>query len=133
MLSNRDKERLAKVDSRMVRVVTRAALDNPGLFYVDKNAARDVVLEQSLIDTGKAHLKDPYNSKHVIGPKRPLSHAVDLYPYGFKTVAEIPHAAYAKVATAMKAAAHDEGVKIGWGFEMWDGFDAPHYQLMEDA
>lgn len=131
MLTDRDKDRLIMVDSRLTKVVVRAALDNPGLFFVDKDAARGVNLEMQLIAAGKAHLKDPYNSKHVIGPKRPLSHAVDLYPCGYPNLAKIPHEAYAKVAYAMKTAAAEEGVKIGWGFELWSGFDSPHYQLME--
>jgi hypothetical protein len=133
MLSERDRKRLTRVDSRLVRVVTRAALDNPGLFFVDKNAARDVATERILIAGGHSRLKDPYHSKHVVGPQRPLSHAVDLYPMGYADLTQVPHEAYAHVAAAIKMAAAAECVPVEWGWEIWNGFDAPHHQLADDT
>lgn len=130
MLTERDKERLQGVDSRLVKVVSRAALDNPGLFFVDAHACRTVGQEEQLMEAGVSRVHDPYSSKHVTGPRRPLSHAVDLYPCGYKTVAEMPPEGYARVAAAVLKAASDEGVRVAWGWALWH-WDQPHFQLVD--
>lgn len=43
--------------------------------------ARDVKDELRAIASGHSKLTDPYDSKHVVGPTRPLALAVDVAPY----------------------------------------------------
>lgn len=43
--------------------------------------ARSEAEEQKAIDTGHSKLKNPMESKHVIGPGRPLSEALDAAPF----------------------------------------------------
>lgn len=115
---------LGAVDERMARVYRRAFQKLGGKCRFD--GARDVEDELDHMRTGKSKLKDPYDSKHVIGPKRPKSEAIDVYPTGPGLDLNKPET-YALVVKAMKEAALEEGVAIINGGERW-GWDWPHWQ-----
>lgn len=116
---------LAMVDDRLARVYRRAFQKLGGKCRFD--GARTVEDEVGYIADGKAWLKNPYSSMHVIGDKRPRSLAVDVYPTGGGLNLKKMET-YMPVASAMKEAALEEGVRIAWGWDLW-GKDAPHWQL----
>jgi hypothetical protein len=117
---------LLSVDDRMARVYRRAFQKMGGKLRFD--GARDVEEELEHMRTGKSRIKkDPYNSTHVIGPKRLKATGIDVYPTGPGLDLDEPET-YANVRSAMHEAALEEGVKIINGGESW-GWDWPHWQL----
>jgi hypothetical protein len=116
---------LALVDERLARVYRRAFQKLSGKCRFD--GARDVEEELEHMRTGKSKLKNPYSSKHVIGPKRPRATAIDVYPTGPGLDLDKPET-YDGVRSAMKEAALEESVSIFNGGERW-GWDHPHWQL----
>ncbi len=113
------------VDGRMARVYRRAHAKLGGKCRFD--GARDVEEEKQFVKDGKAWVKDPYSSKHVIGPKRLKAEAIDVYPTTPGVDLE-KFDSYLPVVSAMKEAALEEGVAIAWGWDLWKK-DAPHWQL----
>lgn len=85
---------------------------------------RSIGRQQELFDQG---FSKTLNSKHL-AQKTGFSHAVDLYPSGFNTVAEITAEAYKAVADAIKSAADELGVVVEWGYDLWE-WDKPHFQF----
>jgi hypothetical protein len=128
-LTERDRSRLARVDSRLVRVLHEGLLDEPGLYFVSKGAS-SVVDELENMRKGTSRVKDPYSSKHVIGPRRPLATAADCIPTGFQTVESIPNEAWLAMANCIKNAALRKGVQVKWGWDLWK-WDKAHFQLVE--
>lgn len=110
----------------------------------DFGVARDCVRTQKrqaeLVNAGRSKTM---NSLHRIQSDG-FSHAVDLYPSGYASVADMEWQAFVDVADAMRAAAHELGVGIRWGAD-WDGdgltrrdgdkdetfVDAPHFELLK--
>lgn len=106
--------------------------------------ARPVDDELAAIASGHSKLTDPYESKHVIGPNRPLAEAVDVLPYPVlwpDQAKTLPEAMYAyarfyEFAGFVRARAIALGVKIRWG-GAWDGQinrpgsfnDLPHFEV----
>jgi len=94
--------------------------------YVDCGA-RPVDEELAAIASGHSKLLDPYDSKHVVGPKRPLSEAADVYPYPtLLPNTQMPKTEYGHAlgrfyffAGFVKARALALGIKVRWGGD-WD-------------
>lgn len=66
------------------------------------------------------------NSKHLIQSDG-FSHAVDLYPSGYKSIEEIPKTAWIDLVHAMKDASSDLGIVLEQGYS-W-GWDFPHHEI----
>jgi hypothetical protein len=116
---------LLLVDERLARVYRRAFQKLRGMCRFD--GARSLAEQLGHIASGKSKLKNPYNSKHVIGARRAKAEAIDVYPTVPGTDLGDPHS-YSHVVSAMKEAALEEGVNIFNGGEAW-GWDWPHWQL----
>lgn len=125
-LPDKQEAALAKVDDRMARVYRRAFAKLNGACRFD--GARDVVEQRGHMASGKSKVKNPYSSKHVIGPKRAKAEAIDVYPTT-KGIDLNKLESYAPIVSAMKEAALEEGVNIAWGYDLWK-WDAPHWQLV---
>jgi hypothetical protein len=92
------------------------------------DGARDVTTELHYMATGKSKLRDPYDSKHVIGPKRAKATAIDIYPTAPGLDPSDPRS-YDHVKSAGHEAALEEGVNVFNGGERW-GWDHSHWQLV---
>lgn len=96
--------------------------------------ARSLADEQHDIDTGRSHLHDPANSKHVLVPGvREVAEAVDVTPHPVNW-ADIP--AFIDLGHAFKARAQELSIPLKWGgdFNGPDkGFDYDHFELTEAA
>ena len=66
-------------------------------------------------------------SRHITG------HAVDIVPYPIAHRLDYPDSMWNEVSRAMKQAAKDLNVDLGWGPDMWNGWDKPHYQLQRKS
>lgn len=117
------RSRLANVHPLLVTLVERVGA---GMDVNVAQGARPVEDEQADIDAGRSHLKDPWDSKHVIGPKRPLAEAVDLtfYPVDWND-----HQAFVRLADVVKATAQELGITISWGGDWARPFDFDHFEL----
>lgn len=110
--------------------------------------ARPVEDELAAIASGHAKLTDPWKSKHVVGPQRPLSLAVDVVPFPVvwpDPAVQRSRAAYAHAvgrfyyfAGVVKTRAAALGIPIRWGGD-WDSDndffeqtfdDLPHFELV---
>jgi peptidoglycan LD-endopeptidase CwlK len=118
----RSEKNLAGVHAELQRVVRRAhdALVNSGtIAFIVTEGLRTPARQRELMAAGATRT---LNSRHLTG------HAVDL----MATVAgkgRWDWPLYERLATAMKAAAQDEGVPIVWGGD-WRTFkDGPHFEL----
>jgi peptidoglycan LD-endopeptidase CwlK len=125
-LNTSSQAKLRGVHPDLVRVVRRCAAD-----WADKETGFIVTcgvrtLEEQIVLKAKGASKT-LNSRHIPG-KDGLSKAVDL-ACSINGQVRWDWPLYAKLATAMKAAARAEKVKIEWGGD-WKSFkDGPHYQL----
>lgn len=124
-LPPKQEQDLKQIDERLARVYRRAFQKMGGKCRFD--GARSVADEKANIALGKSKLKDPYSSKHVIGPKRAKATAIDVYPTG-KGLDLNKLETYDGVVSAMKEAALEEGVAVAWGYDLWK-WDVPHWQL----
>jgi peptidoglycan L-alanyl-D-glutamate endopeptidase CwlK len=115
MLTPRDRERLRGVHPDLIRVVERARRDVE--FYVSEGV-RTVERQREMIAQG---VSKTMNSRHLTG------HAVDLYPVSDVPVPAMTARDLAPVVSAMKRAAHAEGVPLVHGAD-W-GWDHPHHEL----
>lgn len=116
---------LGLVNEGLARVYRRAFQKLGGKCRFD--GARTVADELANMAAGTSKLKDPYHSRHVIGPMRPKATAIDVYPTGHGLDLDDPHT-YDGIRSAMKESALEEGVAIFNGAERWNGFDNPHWE-----
>ena len=59
-----------------------------------------------------------------------FGHAVDLYPfYDGSVQVNAPAACFRQIADAMRAAADELGVRLGWGGDWKTLVDMPHFQF----
>lgn len=116
LLTPRDLERLAGVHPDLVRVVTRARRDGGEPFFVIEGV-RTAERQRELVAQGKSRT---LQSRHLTG------HAVDLGPVPLDWT---DRPAFARLAAAMRAAAHAEGVPIRWGGDFRGFYDGPHFEL----
>lgn len=109
--------------------------------------ARQEEEELAAIASGHSKLKDPFDSKHVVGPKRLLALAVDVAPYPvvWPDARTMALGVYAKAIARfytfygfVKARALALGIPIRFGGD-WDGDldftdqsfdDLDHYELV---
>ena len=123
-LLDRDRLRLAGVHPELIRVVERARLAVP---FIVVEGLRSRERQERLVAIGASQT---LNSRHLTG------HAVDLAYWlddgdGTPEAGEIrwDWSLYRQLATAMKAAAAEEGVALAWGGD-WKSFpDGPHFEL----
>ncbi|KDN14746.1 endolysin [Snodgrassella communis] len=140
-LSNRSLQRLYGVDASLVRVVKRAIELTDQDFMVTEGVR---TREQCCINYGKGRteqqcslkgvpvkyaqpslskvtwLNNPFASKHTTGK------AIDLIPY---PVDWNDLKKFHMIATAMKQAAAELGVKIKWGGDWKKSKDYPHFEI----
>lgn len=116
-------ERLNQVAPALATVVRLAGERTS---FVILEGARSVEDEQKAIDTGHSKLKDPMNSKHVIGPSRPLALAVDLAPL---PVNWSDLDAFRQLSTVVLSCASEVGTVVTWGGDWTTLRDYPHYEL----
>jgi peptidoglycan L-alanyl-D-glutamate endopeptidase CwlK len=115
MLTARDRKRLEGVHPDLIRVVERARRDVE--FYVSEGV-RTLERQREMIAQG---VSKTMNSRHLTG------HAVDLYPVSDVPVPAMTARDLAPVVSAIRRAAHAEGVPLIHGAD-W-GWDHPHHEL----
>lgn len=92
-------------------------------FGVGAGALRTEQEQRMLVLSGKSKTMD---SKHL--PQEDgFSHAVDLYPSGYKNIDEIPDNIWKAVKEAMSDAAIQLGIELTHGLD-W-GWDSPHHEI----
>lgn len=117
-LSRRSKARLSGVHSDLASVVMRAI----EITEVDFGVSEGLRTPERQAELYAAKKTTTLNSRHITG------HAVDLYAYVNGAVSW-DMSAYRLLASAMKRAASELGVKIKWGGD-WKSFkDGPHFEL----
>ena len=92
-------------------------------FGVGAGALRTEQEQRMLVLSRKSKTMD---SKHL-PQEGGFSHAVDLYPSGYKSIEEIPEQDWVVVAAAMSRAAEDLGLALTHGLD-W-GWDSPHHEI----
>lgn len=117
-LDQKSLDKLKGVHPDLVKVVKRAAEVTDTDFIVTEGL-RTLERQRTLVAAGASRTM---RSRHLTG------HAIDLAAkVGGKVRWDWP--LYYKLATAMKRAAKELGVKIEWGGD-WKSFkDGPHFQL----
>lgn len=122
-----DPETAKQMNPKIVKVVERAARDNPGAFAFNPKT-KTLRTEAEQRDMVKKGWSKTMNSKHRVGK------AVDLVPINPQTGQPDPDYAtgYDKISKAMRKAAQDEGVDdLTWGGE-WKSFqDKPHWEVSQ--
>jgi len=118
-LSQRSRDRLKGVDSRLVKVVEEAIKITEVDFGVTEGL-RTEERQKELVSKG---LSQTLKSKHLTG------HAVDLVAYDNGKVTWEKEF-YHKIADAMKKAAKDQNINIRWGGDFKSFFDGPHFELV---
>ena len=117
-LSARSLANLVGVHPDLVRVVKLAITLTP-IDFVVIEGLRTKERQRQLVNAGASRTM---NSRHIIGQ------AVDLAAYVDGEI-RWDWPLYPRIAVAMKAAAHELGVKMTWGGD-WPKFrDGPHYQI----
>lgn len=119
-------EKLVEADELLARVVRLAHQIADEQFRVAE-VSRSVEKQLEAMAAGTSKVKNAYNSKHVIGPKRKFAEAVDLYPRG-KRIDLNNVESYRVIEYAMKSASKQLGIPVDWGWDLWH-WDAPHWQL----
>lgn len=126
-LSSRSKEKLKGVNSELIRVVLRAieitTVDFAVVQGVRTQAEQDALYEQGRTKPGPI-VTWTRNSKHIGG------NAVDLAAFVNGSISWSPQY-YDDIALAMKQAARELGVKIGWGPDLGIKGDLGHYELIK--
>ena len=126
ILNASSENRLKAVHPHLVRVIRRAAKDwkDPDTGFVVTCGARTLAEQRELVAKGASKTM---RSRHLLAANG-YSHAVDL-AFTIKGKVRWDWPLYAKLATAVKAAAAAEKVPIEWGGD-WKSFrDGPHFQL----
>lgn len=125
-LSNRSAGRLSGVHPLLVACVVLAMRRHSTVdFGVANDCVRTLKRQHELVESGASKTLDSY---HLLQEETGYSHAVDLYPSGYKSIDAIPNEAWFQLASAMESAAERLGIKVNWGYAMW-GWDKPHFQL----
>lgn len=96
--------------------------------------AKGVPAEYARPDLDKVTwLNDPFSSNHRLMPDG-RGHAVDIAPYPISwSLSQANISRFATVATAMKAAAAELGIAIGWGGDWKTKKDRPHFELLNPS
>lgn len=118
-LGKRSLKNLKGVHPDLERVVRRAIQITKQDFTVIEGR-RTVARQRELVRKG---FSKTMNSRHITG------HAVDVVPYPIAHRLSYPNYKWKRVANAMKQAAHELGVDLDWGADLWKGWDKPHFQL----
>ena len=107
-----------------LRAVIEHALDISPLDFVVIEGLRTKERQAKLVASGASKTM---NSRHITG------HAVDLLPIGSDGKAAFDWPLYHQLASCVKQAAAELGVKIVWGGD-WTSFkDGPHFELDREA
>lgn len=117
-LSARDKQRLAGVDPRLVRVFREVAKQHPGAFLVTEGL-RSQARQNEMVKKG---LSRTYYSRHLTG------RAVDIAVMEAGKVTW-DFDAYRRFAAIVKAEAELQDVPIIWGGDWKKLRDGPHFEL----
>jgi len=100
--------------------------------------ARSIADEQMAIDSGRSHLTNPMDSKHVVGPARPQALAVDVAPLNdVLQVNWTDTVRFYHFAGYVKKTAESLNIAIRWG-GAWKGtlnhegdfMDLDHFELI---
>lgn len=112
---------LATVDKRL-QLVAHEAIKNKDFKVIQGH--RGKLDQNTAFAKGTSKLPWPKGNHNAI-PSR----AFDFIPWPFRGwEAKNIHKDFAEVAAVIKAAAVKVGVKIEWGFDLWE-WDDPHIQL----
>ena len=117
-LSKRSLSRLVGLHPALAFAVIEAI----GITQVDFGViegVRTIERQRELVAAGKSKTLDSY---HLYGL------AVDLVPYVGGRYVWDDDAAFAAVAGAMKQVIEAHGLKIDWGWDLWE-WDKPHWQM----
>jgi len=117
-LSERSLSRLVGLHPALSFAVTEAIRVTPVDFGVIEGV-RTIERQRELVETGKSKTLDSY---HLYGL------AVDLVPYIDGRYRWDDDTAFSAVAGAMKQVIDTHGLKIDWGWELWQ-WDKPHWQM----
>lgn len=118
VLGKKSLEKLNGVHADLISVVNLAIKKTPVDFTVIEGL-RTAERQKQLVASGASKTM---NSRHLTG------HAIDLAAVVDGEI-EWSWPLYSKIATAMKSAASELGIKIEWGGD-WTSFkDGPHFQL----
>jgi peptidoglycan L-alanyl-D-glutamate endopeptidase CwlK len=125
VFSRRSLKNLEGMHPDLVRVVRRA-LELSAVDFTVVEDVRSLARQKKLLGAGASRT---LKSWHLVQDDG-YGHAVDLYPYYNRSVqVHAPFQYFRQIAEAMKAAAAELGIGIGWGGD-WKSFcDGPHYQL----
>lgn len=121
-------DRLAMVHPQLVRLFTDMGKGGVDLIVIQ--GARTIAEEQADMASGHSALTNPMDSKHVIGPGRPLARAVDVAPY---PVDWNNTQRFQALASNVKAAADAIGLQIVWGGDWQTLKDLDHYELADSV
>lgn len=119
-LGNRSLQSLSGVNPDMVAVVKKAIEISEVDFSVIEGV-RNIDRQRQLVKEGKS---TTLKSRHITG------HAVDMVPY---PVDWNDLERFEQMAEAMKTAAKELKIKIVWGGDWKNFYDAPHFQLDHKA
>jgi D-alanyl-D-alanine carboxypeptidase-like protein len=117
--------RLAGVDPVLVQLVSDVGTERAIIVIAGARAYAD---ELFAIRTHHSALRDPMNSKHVIGPGRPLARAVDIAPWPLNW-SDIP--GFTALAAFVKERAAALSIPIVWGGDWTTLKDYDHYELVD--
>lgn len=115
------------VRPQLVAVCT-LGLERSPLDFGVIDGRRTIEEQQDMIDSGASKLKNPQSSRHVPDPSVGLANAVDIMVY-VNGQGRWDTGYYVQVGKVLMGAAQDLGVPLEWGYELWNGWDAGHFQL----
>jgi peptidoglycan L-alanyl-D-glutamate endopeptidase CwlK len=119
ILTERDRLRLAGVNTDLIRVIEHAAAITDQPFTV-LEGVRTLERQRALKASGASLTLD---SRHLTG------HAVDIAPLDDSAKVSWHWPLYHRLAKIIKRAAVEQGVTVEWGGD-WKRFkDGPHWQL----
>lgn len=118
IFSQRSKNNLQEVNSKLIQVVTRA-LELTSVDFAVTEGVRTLARQKDLMKDGKSKTLD---SRHLTG------HAIDVVAYVDGKISW-ESAPYFKIAEAMKQASKELKIPITWGGD-WQTFkDYVHFEL----
>jgi peptidoglycan L-alanyl-D-glutamate endopeptidase CwlK len=116
-------ERLQQVDQRLVSLLYQVAQDHDILVI---QGARPYAEELADEQKHASELKNPWDSKHVIGAERVVAEAADVAPYPLNWN-DVP--AFETLGAAVKSTAQQVGLVIVWGGDWKTLKDYSHYEM----